>query len=67
MKRAYMAEAADDDADFMQEPTGATAAETLGTSSSTSAYSAQEDQSQGAVLPEGQYWVNGGGQTFQWN
>ena len=62
-----MAEAADDDADFMQEPTGATAAEDLGTSSSTAAYSAQEDQSQGAGLPEGQYWVDGGGQTFQWN
>jgi len=66
MKRAYMAEAADD-ADFMQEPTGEIAAEDVGTSSSTAAFSAQEDQSQGAGLPEGHYWVDGSGQTYQWN
>ena len=61
-----MAEVADGE-DIMHESAGATEAEDAGTSSSTAAYSAQEDHSQGAGLPEGHYWVNGGGQTFQWN
>ena len=61
-----MAEVADGE-DFMQEPAGAIIAEDVDTSLSTAAYSAQEDQGQVTGLPEGHYWVDGSGQTFQWN
>ena len=65
MKRAYMAEVADGE-DFMQEAPAAPT-DDVGTGPSTVAYSAQEDQDQEAGLPEGHYWVDGSGQTFQWH